>query len=246
MKLTDFEKAVKNYETAIAEGIRKPINPYLKISSSFCKILVDRMKEIELLYNDEGKVSTTDTLKNIEDPELRAAVYLSHDCARGKLLRVKVATMLPKYAACTPLLMLAHKEKDNVPYEAWDKDDELIRFALGKSLAVAVEDRTPVHLTLAEVQEHRELILQGKPATNWKTTSFEVSNDQQEIIFCKSSDLLGKMLLQTWLFNAEYRVPGVMILDPYNWDNVPEAYDEMSQGRADRLSAADPVEDLPW
>jgi hypothetical protein len=36
--------------------------------------------------------------------------------------------------------------------------------------------------------------------------------------------MIGRMMLQTWSYNSTLRKDS-MILDPLNWDNMPEAYD---------------------
>lgn len=60
--------------------------------------------------------------------------------------------------------------------------------------------------------------------------SSEVGSDDSYLIkpqpICRITiPAINYMLMQTWLANASIRVPDVMILDPYNWDRVPEPYD---------------------
>ena len=43
------------------------------------------------------------------------------------------------------------------------------------------------------------------------------------------------MLYQTWLAHPSIRIPGVMILDPLNWDNVPEALDYVRKVEGEKL-----------
>jgi hypothetical protein len=37
-------------------------------------------------------------------------------------------------------------------------------------------------------------------------------------------DIIARMVLQTWVFNAVFRNE-LMILDPWNWDSMPESLD---------------------
>ena len=57
--------------------------------------------------------------------------------------------------------------------------------------------------------------------------------------------IIIRMLLQTWICNASIRRPGVMILDPRNWDATPPAIDAMGIDVIFGLVPKDEVV-IPW
>ena len=240
MKL--FEQ-MNNFEHAKKAKLTIPINPYKLLPSTFCASLVTDLKRIKLVYNDKNLVATKATLTGITDPQLGAAAKIAFSMPRSSLLTV-IAAKNPRYASLTPLLMLAHKEKDKIMYEQWDKEDEFIKYALGPYLACLVQDEiSKVKLTNIEATR-RHYIGEGKPLTGYTGKMTEVPSDKVGLVFrLPGSKAYSKMILQTWIAHASLRIPNVMILDPWNWDNVPEPFDVETKVEVVPTTLGD---NLPW
>ncbi len=61
-----------------------------------------------------------------------------------------------------------------------------------------------------------------------KLTSYKM-NLRSEAFTNKVPKIARYMLLQTWIANVELRHVEAMILDPLDWDHVPDAVDEKVQ-----------------
>ena len=147
--------------------------------------------------------------------------------------------------------MYAHKLHHNVPYNDWDKADPHVNYALGsflepiidvKQLPSWLKDRDTVntlrrrYMTPASGANKGQLL----PYSSWRNTSLEIWKDEDNNVFlehtpdCIKETYLGctkLMHLQLWIAHSSLRVPGAMILDPLDWDNVPKALDEIEIAR---------------
>lgn len=211
-------------------------------ASAFMQRALVIFAAIPLIRNDKG-ISMDDTMKCIPamltTPNGEMArenviglVTLMYGLSRSSFIKnMKLDATLGSF---TPLFMYAHKLYNDVQYEEWDKSDPTISFALGKFLANALEAAPSGKLTLSadEVRALRETALTylsgQKAGMTDKATAFKMpkkltlSRADEDIILLKP---LTFMLLQTWICNAEVRKPNSMILDPWNWDSTPAAWD---------------------
>lgn len=182
---------------------------------------------------------------------------------RGKLIKgTQVKT--PRLGAFTPLAMYAHKLHHNVKYSSWDVKDKYFKFFLGKFLEPLINVRTvPLTIPLLDTNDivnNRKAALTYKsgPKTGsmGKLTEYKCNIDHLEVgEFEDSEDYTNgvaefplpkiaiQMVLQTWLANVQVRDPSSMILDPVNWDRVPDALDAKV---AEEKSPWEEKEDLPW
>ena len=137
----------------------------------------------------------------------------------------------PQHSSFVPLFMYAQKSEHGIQYEEWDKEDPTLKYVLGRTLekAIAISQLT---LTADEVSELRQQGLTyktGKRAGEMENLQSHkmpigllVVRDGVEVAIPKEACY---MLLQTWTCSAGIRDVNSMILDPWNWDNVPEALD---------------------
>lgn len=162
---------------------------------------------------------------------------LQHNCSDPKqqqlwkLTRINRSVLMlkqikyPEYATLTPLIMLGFKRYQNVPYSHWQGLDNL-SWILEPKLDSAVNydckdlfglgsDR------LLEIRQQGLTIRSGskqgtlKPAeTTW------CLNNITDTELGQLPKLTQTILTQIWLAHPRYRSPS-MILDIYNWDNIP-------------------------
>ena len=136
----------------------------------------------------------------------------------------------PQYSSAVPLTMAALKEHQGIKYNEWNKEDPSIVYFLGSGLKglYDMQKIEPLALTSEDVHKYRSIGMtysSGKkegttePPTAWKLNKLDlVPTDVHR------NDMINRMLLQTWVFNAELRHTN-MILDPWDWDLVPEPWD---------------------
>lgn len=117
------------------------------------------------------------------------------------------------YCALVPLYMAAQKKFNKVPYSKWSN----VNYIVPKLLhAAMLAPELPKELTLENILETRTVGLKGHS-----------SNTYHSLIGIGHTEL-GKlpkyaqcMVAQIWCAHPSNRHE-YMILDPYNWDNVPE------------------------
>jgi hypothetical protein len=135
------------------------------------------------------------------------------------------------------------KEQYDIPYSSW-KGTKLY-FAFPKQLWEAISfasdwsrsDLMKEYGNLAKARKQCLTYASGKKAgqmdkvTSWKCNSLPIKNEEGEI----APAMLHRLILQLWLANGAYRKPGVMVLDPWDWDNVPEALDDVQPVEQTRI-----------
>lgn len=189
----------------------------------------------------EGLYSPEKTLKAITNQQVKDAVHLIAEVKRSSL-HPRSMTKIPRYASLTPLVMYALKEHHGVKYSQWDRSDPYIQFMLGHSLKdlanftgniEGIESgRFPKqgdelntlrkrHLTWASGRKVGEM----ESILAYKINRFYYTPEEGDSNIRQLPKIIGFMLLQLWLANVAYRVEDAMILDPWDWDNVPEPFD---------------------
>ncbi len=240
MDYTKIYNEILNFDAAKKAKLKVPHNPYKFLPGRFCEYLANDLRDVKLVFNTNKKVSTLETLKQIEDPQLASAAAIAYSASRSSILTVPAAKN-PKYASLTPLLMMAHKEATGIPYEDWDKEDSHIKYALGPYLTCLVEDSIPfLELTKDQIGTLRVEYLGLSPVISYAGRKVVVDTEDGLGIPIYGSKATGKMLLQTWIANVSLRVPNSMILDPWDWDKVPEAVEEIAVNPAKKEG------NLPW
>ena len=167
---------------------------------------------------------------------------LLYNVPRSKF--IKSMAKNPIYSSLTPMLMYAMKLKYNIEYEDWDKKDEYIKFALGKFMEGLVEYQgikgisgwEKKYPSSSDVEKYRDVFLTTKAGKKGSITSYRLCSKLMTIpesLAEETGEVLphcgAYMLLQIWLCNASLRIEDVMILDPYNWDKIPKAHDDIIQ-----------------
>jgi hypothetical protein len=228
-KFSAFEAAKKENSGKTPANMS---NPYTNLGRDFLSSLTTDLSFIKLIRNDDGLVSAKETFAGILDEQYAKAAYIAFDMPRSSLMKGNAAQNA-KYATLTPLLLFAHKHYHKVQYEEWDKKDTNIIHALGRQFAPLFkqenleQDWEAIYkvLTLEKVSELRELYVGNRKATGWMGSKTEFEYGGEGHFTLLSGSIIAKMLLQCWIAHPSIRVPGAMILNPHNWDAIPEAFD---------------------
>lgn len=223
----------------------------LKTSDDFIPLTLPVLASIPLVYNDKGLVSTSQTIQKLKNtgtittPNSLMSGANALDLLRfittvpRSKLQKSAFNKLPTYGTFTPLFLYAHKLYNNVPYNKWDRSDELLKPILGVMLRDILD--TPKELAeLIDIEEWREkagLFKSGKHMGECAALTTFKMNLNGVIIndaYYKVPKAALFMKLQMWIAHASLRKPDIMILDPFDWDIVPEALDEVKPQKVKR------------
>lgn len=140
-------------------------------------------------------------------------------------LLIKNQTHLPEYGQITPLIMLGFKRYQGKTYESF-RHLEGLKWILEPLLYESIVDE-PIELDndrLLAIRQQGLLYNSGEklrkglsrnPESTWQL--FNIKNTE----LGNSPKLLQSMLCQIWLAHPKHRRE-TMILDPQNWDNMPQ------------------------
>lgn len=137
----------------------------------------------------------------------------------GNLVQIKN----PNLSALVPLVLSAFKMFRKIQYEEWDKADPKLNIFIDKPLLAAALANIDVSKDdLIFFREHSRVVQSGKTVGKVKELTHTVkiiSTDNKE--FNALPSLAKIMHCQVWVAHPSIRTD-LMILDPNNWDNVPE------------------------
>jgi hypothetical protein len=174
-------------------------------------------------------ISSTNTYEKMKNDFLALRILkLWYDVPRSKLIAVALTHKdARQYSSVVPLFMSAFKLYDDVGYEKWDKSDKMLKYFLGKSLEGLTD--LPEGWTGPDDTMQERVLLQTystgtKSGETEPPTSYKLNRATWYAEGVAHNDIIARMVLQTWLFNTIYR-NDLMILDPWDWDSMPEAID---------------------
>ena len=126
------------------------------------------------------------------------------------------------YCRLVPLILAAFKKYQNIPYSAWDRDK--IYMVVAEDLANAMLCELPKLSTeeILEVRDRGLKVLSGKSAGTVRNPMtchkvFSIVNPEVKAL----PEIAQVMLTQIWCAHPANR-NSYMILDPSNWDKMPE------------------------
>lgn len=232
MDLIKLAKEVQVYEAnKKSKDTISMNNPYKLLSPKLVEKFVDRLGDIEAKRN-VNKYSASDTMQNA-DREIQAIAKILYYAPRTALLNVKRAPDEPTLGSLTPIFLYAQKKHNGIQYEDWDKTDPSLPFLLGHRLCSLVDFTIPKpEYNISELRIEAKV----QDPVGYRLSKFHL--DEDVIIY--GNTLEAHMILQTWLANMVYRKPGIMILDPWNWDNVPSAVDEIEPDIVEQIADLPP------
>lgn len=209
-----------------------PILASIKLETRAGKI---SSEDTFLSLKNEGSITTPNGLMAASNVmQLIRMLYFtkrSHLVSGSQIRDSRLATF-------TPLMLYAHKLYNDVPYSSW-LHDKSIHYFLGTTLDLILEVKKLPDITLDQLIEHR------KVALTFKTGVKQGKQEQAYNYKCAIDNINGfplprpviMMMLQLWLAHASVRntyhsedgkLQSSMILDPLDWDHVPNAIDEIA------------------
>lgn len=134
----------------------------------------------------------------------------------------------PRLGTLTPKAMFAQKLYHDVQYEEWDKSEEELKFFLGygNDWLLEPEVAKAKEFVLDNLDAFRQQAIITKEGKELPLDGYKMSNVGTKEISGGAITNFWRMVLQLWICNSSKRVTdGSMILDPWDWDLVPEALD---------------------
>lgn len=227
MNTINTKALIEAYNNFVTKKVPFKLSNYYSVQS-FIPHTLALFATVKLIRNDNNLISMTETMRNNQDNDIDRLVIFTGKANRSLLYYSKVK--LSTHKAYTPLFMYAHKLYNDVEYTEWDKEDPAIEWALGRTLYRALEyarNNPNPNFSLERIKELRYNSMTyraGKkagitaPITDFKMHAYE--DIPAEVM---------RMLLQTWILNAELRDDKAMILDIWDWDNIPAPLDSLPE-----------------
>ena len=199
--------------------------------------------EVTPIKGSNGLYSSSLTLDAIDNPNIKYLIMSLYEIPRSKLLGSKTTLVKnTRIATATPLPLAAFKQLLGIKYEDWDKGDPKLKYMLGKHLAPGLLSVAKNEADLVrkyppngnpkkkDILAYRDIL--GASPLNYRTMKHIRINKIEEdgLIsrnFYEIPAIVVRMLMQLWIFHGSVRdTSGMQILDPFNWDNIPEAVDQ--------------------
>jgi hypothetical protein len=189
----------------------------------FPQMLTYIARNIPIVRNSAGNVSAYKMFATIgRDDIAKAILAIFMYKSRGVFLNAQNKKEQAVYGRLTPLFMYAYKKDKDIAYSEWERSE--IEYVVEAELAEAM-------LTEIEEIDTEELLRYRREALTVKTgkTAGEVRSTlttyklfpSGDSPLCGLNELSTAMLCQTWLAHPDNRHAS-MILDPDDWDNMPE------------------------
>lgn len=201
------------------------------------------------LVKSGGKPDVKLTLKqNCEHNLAAQACWRLSRIPRTCLLTKQVA--IPEYAVLTPLVLAGFKRMQGVSYESWRGCNNL-EYILEPRLFEAATAVCPDlgSERLLQLRSQGLMTRSGKTAGQLKPAESTWSlTGIQDTEIGHLPKLTQTMLAQIWLAHPQHR-NSLMILDPNNWDRMPEpliATTIFKAAEKEVTPKTKPVEHLPW
>lgn len=175
-----------------------------------------------LAKDSSGSIDVVKTLQqNCEHNSVNTAYW--------KLTRIPRTCLMPKqiaqaeYAVLTPLVLAGFKRMQGVGYESWRGLDKLEYIMEPRLLeAVCVDVPTLGSERLLAIRQQGLTTRSGKTAGQLKSAESTWSlTGIQDTELGHLPKLTVSILTQIWLAHPQHR-NSLMILDPNNWDRMPE------------------------
>jgi hypothetical protein len=175
----------------------------------------------QLVFSN-GRIDVLQTLKqNCEHNHTNSALWRLTRVPRQILVTKQIA--LPEYAVLTPLILAGFKRMQGVQYESWRGLDKLA-YVLEPRLHEAVTITCPTlgSERLLQIREQGLMTRSGKSAGQLKNAESTWSlNGISDTELGHLPKLTQSIMTQIWLAHPSHR-SNLMILDPHNWDHMPE------------------------
>ncbi len=218
------------------------------------------LAKIPLVRNENNKVNFKETLVQFKEPIYHPSLgHVDYKTIKSFLRGfattnfsdiVESKMKLGIFNQAVPLILYAHKQYNNVPYEDWWDGDMFVQNALGKYLQWVPKMRLELEFDTTfekcadknfSFEEVRAVAATDKYDIRHPYTSYKC-NKVGTATFDVLDSGARRMLLQLWIWNAAKRNKW-MILNWSNWDDMPEAVDVIESSPA---SAFTKEEEAVW
>lgn len=233
------------------ENLKSDPNWKPPVDQNFIPNILPIFAAIQLVKDpDTGKISPKLTWENIPasvktpngiipGDQLKALISFTGLARRSVLLPKTTQVKNPTYGLYTPLVLYAHKLYNNISYGQWDRTrNPYLHVFLGTVLYTAYDDAMQngkPNIDMSKIKELRKSALTYKSGIKKGTQDKATAHRCNLLILPykgRDTDKLEKKyskyfvmsVLQLWLCNVNLR-NDAMILDLYDWDNKPKAYD---------------------
>jgi hypothetical protein len=175
------------------------------------------------LVQQAGLIDVVATLKrNCENDSENTAYWRISRITRSLLVASQTKT--PEYATLTPLILAGFKRMQGVKYEQWRACKNLEYILEPRLLEAVVVDNLPNlgSERLLEIRQQGLMTRSGKSAGQLKNAESTWSlNGISDTELGHLPKLTQSIMTQIWLAHPSHR-SNLMILDPTNWDHMPE------------------------
>ena len=175
------------------------------------------------LVQQGGLIDVVQTLKlNCENSSQNTAYWRISRITRSLLVASQTKT--PEYATLTPLILAGFKRMQGVGYECWRGSKNLEYILEPRLLEAVVVDNLPNlgSERLLEIRQQGLMTRSGKSAGQLKNAESTWSlNGISDTELGHLPKLTQSIMTQIWLAHPSHR-SALMILDPQNWDHMPE------------------------
>lgn len=198
-------------------------------TSWFMPQLLSVFGAYKAIRNDTGKYSPRLTMRENIGSDLRkqGMYYVACRLPRSALLKGQVSSVNSPYSSLVPLILAGFKKYQNIQYSEWDSTE--LKYIVDKNLLKAMhfynEENPMPKFTAERLLELRDFGLtfktgpkagEVKPVlSSWTLTGMQGTE------FNDYPSLLMTMLTQIWVAHPSVRNQ-YMVLDPINWDNIPD------------------------
>lgn len=198
--------------------------------------------------NAEGLYDPKLLLKNNLKTEWDKGVWKAiHRMNRSCMVRKQSDPASSEYSALVPIILSALKKSKGIPYSAWAKEG--INLTMSTDLYEAVSYTDYPNLSTAELLDIRQaglLYRSGDKVGTYRnpvpTTTLSGIKDTP-LGDCPKYGV--NMLTQTWVCHPTVRNK-YMILDPLNWDNMPEPIVEILVVKEENKKKIAKTDEVPW
>jgi hypothetical protein len=222
----------------------------------------------KLIRNSSGKVDCDLTAKeNITTPWDIGLWKVVTRLKRGSLVKSQVNPEFCSYSALVPIILMGSKKFCGVKYSEWDirPDCKLIDKSLLEAMTWELteeQESEPHSLDLTQTQyglgssvllflQTQGLTVKSGPksGTVMKPTSSWCLRGMRGTELAWVPKLTGTMLCQIWVAHPSLRTE-YMVLDPVDWDYMPEPLISSEIFKTNKASKSKPADDssydLPW
>lgn len=204
-----------------------------------------------LVYKD-NKIDGAATVMNaVRSSEMNRGIWLLATTRnRGTIVKAQSSVGLP-YSALVPLILAAFKKYKSIEYTQWTNTkycfDPKLQEAINTELELWEACQNLGSTALQEVLNCGLVYKSGEKAGELRNpmTTYKIYGDSGTIVD-ELSDLAKVMLLQFWIAHPQNRNK-YMILDPHNWDLMPESRiaGDFGLGSKNKIKENYEIE-LPW